>query len=521
MIYQKKLVSLIVASAIASMAGCGTGDNNDNGDKKNKDLHAGLTDNTVALSNDNIYVLASGFPGTVIGNGDAADGDATNDDHIQLKIDAGTLILGNAQEALVVTRGSKIEAKGTAANPIVMTSKTQFDNWAAGGDGESGRGEWAGFALMGYAPTNECGTPCDVASEGEIGAYGGDKNDDSSGDIEYVVVRHAGNDIDGQGNELNGLTLFGVGSNTKLSHIQVHKGLDDGIEHFGSSDFMDHVVLTDNQDDSFDWGQGYTGGVQFMVAKQADDKSDRLIEADNDHANPDATPVSQPRLANITLMGSGTNTTSGVLLRRGTGANIHNAVVANTSGICFDIDELATMVRAYDKDASAYTGKLTVENSLVNCATSFVEADQDFDGDGVKDTFASQGYPNVADWFANSGSNNDSAVTANVDAAGIPQGTFAAAVSNKSFTAPADSKFVDTGYAGAYDPAGSNWTAGWTVSLNGNKTVWKPAVTPVADGTCPAGTTLVGAIDLPAAVGGGQMDLCQMDRRYDASDFAN
>ncbi len=329
---------------------------------------------TIALTADNIYELASGS-GTFIGNGNTADGDTTNDVRVTLDIAAGTLILGGSQEALVITRGSSVNAVGTAADPIVMTSRTQFDRWVAGGDGTSDRGEWAGFALMGYAQTNECGTPCDVVAEGGIGYYGGTVDSDSSGTVKYVVIRQAGNDLDGNGNELNGFTLFGVGSGTVMDYIQVHKGLDDGIEHFGSADFMSHIVLTDNADDSFDWGQGYTGGAQFIVVKQAADVADRGIEADNDKANPQAGPISMPILANMTFMGqpAGDSGADGILLRRGTGAIIWNTIVTGFADACIDIDDDATFARAGASAPATLSGELVMNNSVVSCSVNFDE----------------------------------------------------------------------------------------------------------------------------------------------------
>ena len=338
---------------------------------------------TITLTNDNIYRLSSGFPGTIIGNGDANDGDITNDVSVSLVIEAGTLVLANTQEALIISRGSSVAVNGTQADPVVMTSYNSRP--LPGVTATNGRGEWAGFALMGYAPTNECGTPCDVQAEGNIGSYGGTDNTDSSGSVKYLVVKHAGNDLDGNGNELNGFTLFGVGSGTSIDFVQVHKGLDDGIEHFGSSDFMSHIVLTDNADDGFDWGQGYTGGAQFIVAKQANDDGDRGIEADNDKNDPTAVPISQPTLANMTLMAadnSAETSADGILLRRGTGANIYNSIVAGFADACIDIDEEATMDAAHDGTdvTTGYTGKLTIENSFVDCAVDFEEGDQNLDG---------------------------------------------------------------------------------------------------------------------------------------------
>ena len=533
--FKKSLLAGCVTAAIASLTACG-GSSSGSPAPTPSTVTGSLSSSTVGLTNDNIYLLASGFPGTYIGNGEAADGDNTNNDSMSLQVEPGTLILGNTQEALIVTRGSTVQVQGTATDPVVMTSETQFDDWAAGGAGTAGRGEWAGFALMGNARTNECGTPCDVAAEGNIGAYGGTDDADNSGTMQYLVIRHAGNDLDGNGNELNGFTLFGTGSGSTIDHIQVHKGLDDGIEHFGGADFMSHVVLTDNADDSFDWGQGYRGGAQFVVVKQAPDAADRAIEADNDGSNPNFTPVSLPVLANMTFMGDplGDAGADGILLRRGTGANIYNTIVTGFADNCLDIDELATMQRAHN--GADFTGDLTVDNTFINCTTNFKTGDQDLDnadGDNDSKTGTEQfadlgtGLPNVPDWFTNSGANNDSTTVPDLTSAGIPQNAFATAVQGAALTINIGGDFVSTDYAGAFDPsaANPNWTDGWTVGLNGNSTIWEPATggtlagnAPVADGTCPEGTTLVGSKTLPVAVGGGEMDLCQLERRYDSSD---
>lgn len=454
----------------------------------------------VTLTNDNVYELAPGFPGTYIGDGEAADGNSANDTAVTLTIEPGTLIIGEPQEALVITRGSKIQAVGTATDPIVMTSRAQFDNWVVNGDATSGRGEWAGLALMGYARSNECGTPCDVAAEGNIGAYGGTNDADSSGTIQYMIIRHAGNDIDGNGNELNGLTLFATGSGTTLDHIQVHKNLDDGVEHFGSTDFMSHIVLTDNRDDSFDWGQGYTGGAQFIVVRQALDDADRAIEADNDKTDPEATPVSIPTLANMTLIGrpGGDPASDGILLRRGTGALIYNSVITGFADACIDIDGTATLNEAATL-ADSTDGNLEIFNSIVYCPTgeSFESGDGDIAGSDIET------------WFNADGSNQ--VIDANLQDNGQPNGT-----------AGSGTRFVSNDYIGAFSQdSADTWADGWTIALNGNNTVWEPATggtlaggTPLADGTCPAGTTDIGDQNLPASVGGGTMDICELAQRY-------
>ncbi len=446
---------------------------------------------TITLTGDNIYRLAAGFPGTYIGNGEAADGNPDNDASVTLAIESGALILGSPQEALIITRGSRIEASGTAEDPIVMTSRDQFEDWVDGCPRADGRGEWAGLALMGYGRSNECGSPCDVNAEGNIGSYGGADDSDDSGFIRYMVIRHAGNDIDGNGNELNGLTLFATGSQTRVSYVQVHYGFDDGVEHFGATDHMDHIVITGARDDSFDWGQGYRGTAQFVLIVQARDDGDRGIEADNDGNNPLAVPVSRPTLANFTILGAADSletSSDGILLRRGTGARIYNFLVANFQDSCLDVDGNATQNR--------FGSSLTIENSLFYCPSGEVYESGDDDVSAAA----------IANWLNRDPDNR--AANPNLRADYRP---------NPPDADVTNANFVPTNYVGAFaQDTSDNWTAGWTVSLNGNNTVWEPAVeNPAADGSCPEGTAADGRLSLPSSVGGGQMDLCRMQRRYD------
>ena len=170
------------------------------------------------------------------------------------------------------------------------------------------------------------------------------------------------------GNELNGLTLFATGSGTRVSYVQVHLGLDDGVEHFGATDFMDHIVITDAADDSFDWGQGYRGGAQFVVIRQASDDADRAASRPTMTATrPNAEPISGPTLANFTMIGTehGGANTIGVLLRRGTGAFMWNSVITGFNR-CVDFDNEATFGR-YD------AGAIGFRNNVVSCATNFDE----------------------------------------------------------------------------------------------------------------------------------------------------
>lgn len=545
-IARKTLLAIAVASAVSGLTACG-------GSSSSSPSNTGGSGNTgsgapavLNLTNDNIYTLAAGFPGTYIGNGEAAGATADSVDNVTVNVEPGTLILGSAQEAMIVTRGSEINIKGTAADPVVMGSRKWFNNWVAGtayadGDydgtndiGESGIGEWAGLALMGFAQSNQ-GT--DVIAEGNVGNYGGTDDTDSSGSISYLVIRGAGNDIDGNGNELNGLTMFGTGSGTKVDHVQVHRGLDDGIEHFGSTDFMSYIVLSDNKDDGFDWGQGYRGGAQFALIKQsAGATADRMIEADNDKANPEATPVSRPVLANFSMISAATNNkdgkpSQGAKIRRGTGVNMFNSVIAqDRAKECIEIDGDATFTEVAQGTSGSVTGQTSnglVKNVVLNCNTK--DGTTDLDAAGTIFTKA-----DIDTWFDidanNVRGNTDYGFTTAASVTAVPAAaTIDLQDTNYSLTTAMGGtlagNFVETDYIGAFpQDSSNNWTQGWTVNVNGNFTVWEPATggtlagaTPTGDGSCPTGTAFVETVDLPN--GGGQMDVCQLQRRYDSGDF--
>ncbi len=538
------LLAVAIATAIAGLSGC-SGGGSDTPVSSTADTSGPVS---LTLTNDNIYTLASGFPGTYIGNGEKA---VDSVDDVTLNIEPGTLILGSVQEALIATRGSKINVNGTKADPVVMGSRKWFDNWVSGTAytdtdydgtadvGANGLGEWAGLALMGYAQTNE-GT--DVIAEGGIGNYAGTDDTDSSGKLSYLVIRGAGNDLDGNGNELNGLTLFGTGSGTLIDHVQVHRGLDDGIEHFGSTDHISYFVLTDNRDDGFDWGQGYRGSAQFGLIKQssgvkggAGSVSDRMIEADNDKNDPNAAPVSRPTLANISMIsGAGVlnkkgKASEGVLMRRGTGFRMYNTVITQERALeCIEIDGDVTFSEVAVGTSGSVTGQSEngiAKNVILNCQTKDGSDDTGADSDGATNPFNDA---DVVAWF-DAGSNNVRGKTdfgfKPVMATTVPAATtvdmqstdFSLTTAMGGTLAP---NFVETNYIGAFaQDSTNNWTQDWTINVNGNVTVWEPATggtlagaTPTGDESCPTGTTYIETVDLPNR--GGRMDVCQLKRRY-------
>lgn len=241
-----------------------------------------------------------------------------------LNIQAGTVILGSeaGQGTLVIRQGAQIFANGSDMAPIIFTSEQEV--------GSREPGNWGGLVINGSAPTNEGVVP---NGEGDSGPYGGDNAADNSGTLRFVRVEFAGIRFS-ETNELNGIALQGVGSGTTLEYLQVHFNSDDGIEFFGGSANAKYVLITDAEDDSVDWVQGWDGKMQYVVVTQRTGVANRLIEADNLSSNPDALPRSAPMIANGTFYGNlGTpnvvERAEGIRLRLGTGGNLTHLIQAN------------------------------------------------------------------------------------------------------------------------------------------------------------------------------------------------
>lgn len=236
-----------------------------------------------------------------------------------LKIPAGVTIIAKHDDVvdyILIEQGAKIDAQGTASNPIVMTSEKKEP------------GAWGGIHICGYAHTNaEGGT-----GSSEIGGapYGGNNDADNSGTLRYVRVEYTGFAFDEE-HEANGITFYGVGNGTTVEYCQAYMGSDDGFEWFGGSVNVKYLVSTDCSDDSFDWTEGWNGKGTDLVAYQEAQATlgydcDCLIEADNNENDNAATPVSHPVLKNLILAGNG-ESKQGIRLRRGTQADIDNAKV--------------------------------------------------------------------------------------------------------------------------------------------------------------------------------------------------
>lgn len=230
---------------------------------------------------------------------------------ITLTIEPGTIIKGRAGQgslssALIVARGGKIMAEGTPTKPIIFTSES--DNITCGQTegtnlDENNRGLWGGLLVLGKAPCSLSGDVEEVQIEGipaddTFGLYGGTDAADNSGVIKYVSIRHGGTLI-GEGNEINGLTLGGVGSGTTIDHIEVVGNVDDGIEFFGGTVNVTNALVWAVGDDALDIDQAYSGTIDNAVVILGK-ASDHALEIDG----PEGSAVGKFTLQNVTLKGN-------------------------------------------------------------------------------------------------------------------------------------------------------------------------------------------------------------------------
>jgi hypothetical protein len=229
-----------------------------------------------------------------------------------LTIEAGTRIEGlpsttpEEASALVITRGSKINAQGSCSNPIVFTAET----------GE--KGGWGGLVLLGNAQINQDTVqfiegidPATVPAGVDV-SYGSTvdtANCESSGTLRYVRVEYAGAKIT-EGNELNSFTFGGVGAGTQLDHLQAYYGADDAFEFFGGTVNAKCLISTAADDDAFDFDFGYRGHLQFLLAVIDPNASysgnANGIECDNEGSelNPPSQPFTRPVISNLTVVGT-------------------------------------------------------------------------------------------------------------------------------------------------------------------------------------------------------------------------
>ncbi len=263
-----------------------------------------------------------------------------------LTIEPGTKIQGQEGSALVVTRNAKINAVGTADKPIVFTSSRA--------EGERAAGDWGGVVLLGKARINVSGGENTVegffsTSGDEKTKYGGTDDTHDCGKLKYARIEFAGYEL-AEDNELNGLTTGACGSQTEIDFVQVHMGADDGVEMFGGTADLKHIVITQPDDDGLDYDLGYRGKVQYLVVQQNATVGNRAIEASSNKSDNSAQPQSMPEIWNATFIGSNrpagtTPTQEGVVFNTGAGVKLNNAIVAFFADKAVDVDGAASVAQ--------------------------------------------------------------------------------------------------------------------------------------------------------------------------------
>lgn len=377
----------------------------------------------------------------------------TDDDPVVLTIQPGVVVFAQTGVSwLVVNRGNQIHAEGTAEQPIVFTSR---DN-VLGLTTDDSQGQWGGVVLLGRAPITDCtvapgATPgsvdCERQTEGAVDPahFGGATPDDNSGTLRYVQIRYSGYVLSGN-NELQSLTLGGVGSGTTIEYFQSHNSSDDGFENFGGRANMRRIVVTGADDDSIDLDTGYKGTIQYVIAVQkTSGAADSIIELDSANPLEDQTPRTHMKLANFTFVhrNPATGNNAAMLFRGKADATLVNGVVTSPMA-CLRLngDNILTTDPATDKE-----GPPVFASVAMQCAA------EAFVGSGG--LTATQ----VADAF-NAGANNDAAFTATLDSTFINGANEAALTATDPQTL--DTAFDATDYVGAVRDANDTWYAGWT-----------------------------------------------------------
>ncbi|UEQ78553.1 hypothetical protein [Chryseobacterium arthrosphaerae] len=390
-----------------------------------------------------------------------------------LTIEPGTKIVGEADKngALIITRGSKIMAEGTAANPIIFTSEKPSPK----------RGDWAGVVILGNAPTNASfGGQNGVGeiegginnSEG-LGLYGGNNAADNSGVLKYVRIEYAGYAFLPD-KEVNGLTFGGVGNGTTVDYVEVAYANDDSFEWFGGTVNCSHLISYKGLDDDFDTDNGYSGNVQFGIAVRdaqvADVSGSNAFESDNDANGSSLTPQTSATFSNMTIIGPINSAAPGSInslfqnalqIRRNSSISVFNSVFTG-----FPVGLFIDATKGTPTDNNIVGNKLFFENNILAGNTTPLKFGPSTSSPTTY-TLA-----DLTTWF-NAKGNTILASTADVKLAGAwaPAGTTpnftptagSPLLTGGAFTNPKLATwFTQVTYRGAVKDANDTWYAGWT-----------------------------------------------------------
>ncbi|MBH8570232.1 T9SS type A sorting domain-containing protein [Microvirga sp. STS02] len=387
-----------------------------------------------------------------------------------LTIQPGTIIKGDqaSKGTLTIKQGARIDARGTATQPIVFTSNQPA--------GSRARGDWGGLIILGRATQNIPGTAAQPLPKIEGGLtpdtyFGGNDDNDNSGTLQYVRIEFPGVAFTTD-NEINGLTLGGVGAGTTIDHIQVSYSGDDSYEWFGGAVNAKYLIAFRGIDDEWDTDNGFHGKVQFGVSLRdpnvADASGSNAFESDNDANGSNNSPQTSAifsNMSNFVAPTSGTLNTNykrAMHIRRNSALSIFNSVVAGYP-VGLLLDEGTAPFSATNSAVNAAAGTLALKNNVF----------AGFARNAVATRVNGSTY-NVKQFL---GANNDTTSTVaslslnannfNLTAPGFVPAATSPLGSGASFT---DAKlsnafFTPVTYRGAFAPAGTpnaDWTAGWT-----------------------------------------------------------
>jgi len=312
-------LSLAMVMALVFTSSCSSDDDNNNTNQPNTSFTLDRNDFKGEI-NDGEVILESGtykLTGRLVVNAGAK---LTIKPGVRVEATTANPNDFGAVRFIAVAQDGEIDVQGTATNPVVMTAETQRP------------GSWGGLVICGKAPINKGLT---ASAEVSDLTYGGNEPNDSSGSLRYLRIEYSGFAFNSE-KEFNGLSMFGVGKGTTIEFIQVHEGSDDGFEWFGGTVDSKFLVVTNFADevgdDLFDWTEGWTGNGENWYGIRTN-PGNRGIEADNNSNNHLATPISNPTVKNVTLIGIGeadtSSETQALKLRVGTKAQFDNLVLSN------------------------------------------------------------------------------------------------------------------------------------------------------------------------------------------------
>jgi len=438
----------------------------------------------------------------------AAAGITKGGDGPKLTVEAGaTVAFSSEKQFLIINRGSQIFAVGRPDAPITFTSVSDVNKTVMPEDVQ----QWGGIVINGFGVTNQCAytgavsynadgsvasdtlatTECHVDAEGAAGLdesqYGGDNNDDSSGRLEYVIVKHPGATV-GNGDELNGISFGAVGRNTLIKNLEIYSSYDDGIELFGGAVNIENYLAVYVRDDSIDIDESYSGHITNALVIQSASDGNSCIEADGiaDFANLTTVQIealmtqginSQPRIDHLTCIispnGQATATHEpglGWRLREGLAGTISNALVigsfkandqtAQNDNYCLRVDNRSQQ--------AALDGKLLIKSTIFACTER--TRGQTFPGGAVTEESWATSLGNV---FATIPNNTAVNPTASADPGlQLLEGTqpvyaIAFATSLVDGAAPAASAAPTSGiYLGGLSMSTTDWTKPWAYGID-------------------------------------------------------